>query len=83
LQVFQTHVSSVFFYMLQLLYLDVLKVDQVLHIGCTWEAADSAGESGETRARCCRALGRSLASPIHWCRSLADERVLFDASVPD
>jgi hypothetical protein len=29
--------------MLQLLHLDVLKVDQVLHIGCTWKAASSAG----------------------------------------
>jgi hypothetical protein len=27
-------VSSVFFCMLQLLYLDILKVDQVLHMGC-------------------------------------------------
>jgi hypothetical protein len=37
LQVFQTYVScvsSVFFYILQLLHPDILKVDQVLHIGC-------------------------------------------------
>ena len=35
LQVFQMHVSiisSVFFYMLQVLHLDILKVDRVLHL---------------------------------------------------
>jgi hypothetical protein len=40
LQVFQTHVSSilsVFGCMLHVLYLDVSKVDRLLHIGCTWE----------------------------------------------
>jgi hypothetical protein len=30
--------------MLQLLHPDVFKVDQVLHIGCAWEAADSADD---------------------------------------
>jgi hypothetical protein len=37
LQVFQIHVScvsSVFFYMLQVLHLDVSKVDRMLHVGC-------------------------------------------------
>jgi hypothetical protein len=37
-QVFSdTCVSFVFFRMLQLLHLDILKVDRVLHIGCVWE----------------------------------------------
>jgi hypothetical protein len=41
LQVFHTHVlsvSSFFFCMLQVLYVDVSKVDHVLHMGCAWEA---------------------------------------------
>jgi len=32
------------FYILQLLHLDVLKVDWVLHMGCVWEAAGGADE---------------------------------------
>jgi hypothetical protein len=39
LQVFQTHVScvsSVLFCMLQLLHMDVSKVDRVLYIKCVW-----------------------------------------------
>jgi hypothetical protein len=32
------------FFMLQLLHLDVSKVDRVLHMGCTWEAVDSVGD---------------------------------------
>ena len=32
-------VSSVFFCMLQLLYLDVLKIDRVWHMRYAWEAA--------------------------------------------
>jgi hypothetical protein len=46
-QVFQTLVSSVlfvFFSMLQPFYLDVLKVDRAMRMGCTWEAAGSAGD---------------------------------------
>ena len=46
-QVFQmlvSSVSSVFFSMLQLLHLDVSKVDPVLHIGCAWETADGVGD---------------------------------------
>ena len=45
-QVFNTlvsSVSSVFFCMLQLLHLDVLKVNRVLHMKYVWEAADGAG----------------------------------------
>ena len=30
--------------MLQLLHLDVLKVDRVLHMGCAWKAAGSADD---------------------------------------
>jgi hypothetical protein len=37
-------VSYVFFCMLQQLHLDVSKVDQVLHMRCTWEAADGMGD---------------------------------------
>jgi hypothetical protein len=37
-------VSSVFFCMLQWLYLNVLKVDRMLHMGCVWEAADDADD---------------------------------------
>jgi hypothetical protein len=36
------YISSVFFCMLQLLHLDVSKVDWVLHMGCAWEVADDA-----------------------------------------
>jgi hypothetical protein len=42
LQVFQKHVSSVpsaFKGMLQVLYLDVLKVDRVLYMVCVWKGA--------------------------------------------
>jgi hypothetical protein len=45
--VFQTlvsSVSSVFFCMLQLLHLNVLKVDRMLHMGCAWEAADGTDD---------------------------------------
>jgi hypothetical protein len=37
-------VSFVFFYMLQQFYLNVSKVDRVLHIGCAWKAANSMGD---------------------------------------
>ena len=46
-QVFQmlvSSVSSVFFCMLQLLHLYVLKVDRMLHMGCAWEAAGGASD---------------------------------------
>jgi hypothetical protein len=46
-QVFQTlvsSVSSVLFCMSQLLYLDVSKVDQMLHMWCVWEAPGDAGD---------------------------------------
>jgi hypothetical protein len=36
-------VSSIFFCMLQLLHMDVSKVDQVLHMGFAWEAAGGTG----------------------------------------
>jgi hypothetical protein len=43
-------VSFVFFCMLQLLHLDILKADRVLHMGCTWEvtggADDIRGDAG-------------------------------------
>jgi hypothetical protein len=45
LQMFYMHVSSVsfvLFYMLQVLYVDVLKIDRVLHMGCVCEAGGDA-----------------------------------------
>jgi hypothetical protein len=44
LQVFQTHVSSIFFYTLQVLHLDIFKVDRVLHMRCAWKTG--GGVSG-------------------------------------
>jgi hypothetical protein len=35
-------VSSVFFCMLQVLYLDISKLDRVLHMRCAWEAEGGA-----------------------------------------
>jgi hypothetical protein len=46
-------VLSIFFCMLQLLHMDVTKVDRVLHMGFAWEAAGGAGPL----------LVRSLANP--------------------
>jgi hypothetical protein len=37
-------VSFVFFCMLQMLHLNILKVDQVLHMRCAWKAADDTGD---------------------------------------
>ena len=60
-QVFHTLVSSVsfvFFCMLQLLHMDVSKVDRVLHMGCAWEAAGALAHKPD-------ALGaRSLAERV-------------------
>ena len=66
LQIFFKHfrkcffsVSFVFFCMLQMLLLDVSKVDHVLHMGYAWKAVGGADdvrgdvdESGTTRAHC-------------------------------
>jgi hypothetical protein len=51
------HLSS---FVLQLLHLDVSKIDRVLYIECVWEAAGGAGAL----------LGRSLASLMCWGCSL-------------
>ena len=48
------HLSS--FCMLQLLHMDVSKVDRLLHIRCAWEAIGDVGPL----------LGHSLASPTRW-----------------
>jgi hypothetical protein len=60
-------VPSVFFCMLQLLHLNILKVDLVLHIGCTWEAAggtdDARGGMSDVRSSAGPLLVRLLASP--------------------
>jgi hypothetical protein len=42
-QMLVSSVSFVLFYMLQLLYLDVSKVDRVLHMWCVWEVPGDAG----------------------------------------
>ena len=68
-QVFQTLVSSVssVFFMLQLLNPDVSKVDQVLYMGCVWEAAGGAddirGGVGDVRDGAGPLLVLSLMSP--------------------
>ena len=53
--------------MLQLLHLDVSKIDRVLHIGCTWKAAGDAddvwGGVGDVRGGAVPLLVGSLASP--------------------
>jgi hypothetical protein len=56
LQVFQMHVSSVssvfFCIFLQVLHLDILKVNRMLHIGYAWEAGGGASgtHAGDVRA---------------------------------
>ena len=65
-QLFQTFVSSVsfiFFCMIQLLYLDVSKVDRVLYMGCTWKVA---GGADDVRGSAGPLLLRSLASPTRY-----------------
>ena len=54
-QMFQMHVlsvSSVFKRMLQVFFLDVSKVDRVLHMECAWEAGGgtSGPHAGNVRA---------------------------------
>ena len=44
-------VFHVFFCLLQLLHLDVSKINQVLHVGCTWEAVDGVGDVRTLRSR--------------------------------
>jgi hypothetical protein len=62
-----TSISFVFFCMLQLLHLDVLKVDRVLHMGYAWEVAGGAndvrGGMGDVRGSVGTLLVRSLKSP--------------------
>jgi hypothetical protein len=47
--------------MLQLLLLDVLKIDQVLHMRCAWEAADDVDDiwsgMGDVRSSACDVRG--------------------------
>jgi hypothetical protein len=82
LQVFQTLVSSVlfiFFCMLQLLHLNVSKIDWVLHMGCVWEAAGDADDVRAAWAHCWCAPSRARLAlrsftPSAWQRP--------DASVP-
>jgi hypothetical protein len=82
-QVFQTLVSSIlsfFFYMLQLLHVNVSNVDQVLHMGRVWEAAsdvdDVRGGMDDVRGGTRQLLVRSFASSTRWAliRSLCKQR---------
>jgi hypothetical protein len=41
--IFISSIPSVFFCMLQMLYLNVSKVDRVLYMVCAWEVVGSAG----------------------------------------
>jgi hypothetical protein len=79
-QMFQTLVSSVScpFFMLQLLYLDVSKIDWMLHMRCAWEVANGTGDvQGTTRAHCwctrlpTRCASRLLSSCADTVRTLA------------
>jgi hypothetical protein len=72
------NVSSVFFCILQLLHLDASKIDQMLHVGGVWEAADGVDDVQDGAGLLL--LGRLLASPMRsGARSFA-ERVPSDAS---
>jgi hypothetical protein len=71
--VFQTlvlSVSFVFFCMLQLLHLDVLKKDRVFHTRCAWEAAGGAddvqGGMGDILGDASSLLVRCLARPARY-----------------
>jgi hypothetical protein len=71
------NISSIFFCMLQLLHLDALKIDQMLHVGGVWEAADGVDDVQDGAGLL---LGRLLASPTRsGARSFA-KRVPSDAS---
>ena len=94
-QVFQKHVSSVsttFRRMLQLLYLDVSKVDRVLHLSSPSSAASSlpapAGHLDDARARAFRIGGVTCPSPpchsgnvgLVWSTNRSAARERSDAS---
>jgi hypothetical protein len=63
---FVPSVSFVFFCMLQLLHLEISKVDRLLHMGCAWKVTDGAGDIrggvGDVRSGMGPLLVRSLAS---------------------
>jgi hypothetical protein len=74
LQTLVSGVSSVFFCTLQLLYLDVSKVNRVLHMGFAWGEADGVGDvrggvgdirdgTGDVRASASPLLVHLLVSP--------------------
>ena len=72
LQVFQMHISSVssVFCLLQVLYLNVSKVDRVLHMGYAWEAGEGAsgprvGDVWAARAPCGRRKWDTKMDCIH------------------
>jgi hypothetical protein len=66
--------------MLQLLYLNVSKVDRVLHMGCVWESTSGAGDVRGRHWPTARALAHNLDSL--GARSLA-ARVPSDVSSLD
>jgi hypothetical protein len=72
-QVFQTlvlSVSFVFFCILQLLYMNVSKVNRILHVAYTWEAADGVddvrGGVDDVGGGAGLLLVHSLASPTRY-----------------
>ena len=80
--------------MLQLLHLDVSKVDQLLHMGCVWEAAGGAsgvrGGAGDIRGdtsdfwgRYGPTAGTLTRKPNTLGACLLVERVPSDAIAPD
>jgi hypothetical protein len=68
-------VLSVFFCILQLLHLDISKVDRVLHIGCPCEAASDMGNirgsMGDVQGGAGPLLGHSLVRCTSTVRTLA------------
>ena len=72
MQVFQTHVlsvSSIFRRMLQVLYLDVSKVDRVLHmLQCDPPAAGAGGGSTGRARRRRRLLGPGGGADAAWAQ---------------
>jgi hypothetical protein len=65
--------------MLQMLHLDVSKVDRVLHMGWAWEAA---GGVGNVRGGAGPPMVRSLANPTRYAL-VCSVRTCLDACAPD
>jgi hypothetical protein len=76
--------------MLQMLHLNVLKVDRVLHMKCAWEAASSAsdiqGDAGDEAARahcwCTRLRARCAERSLAPCAVTVSPREQAEFSKP-